>query len=198
MDGTVGEIRIIAASFNPRNWAFCLGQTIALRSNTALFAILGTTYGGDGTSTFRLPDFAGRVALGMGPSPGGSDFVLGENGGAESHLLTIPEMPAHTHVGTISGATPSLMVSAADSTLAVATTGSVISTPGYTVAGGLAKTLGFNNATPDTALHTDSIKVTDTPLTLAPMGGVTAHNNMQPFIAMNHIICMFGSFPARN
>lgn len=197
MEGTIGEIRIFAANFAPRNWDFCRGQTIAIQTNTALFAIIGTTYGGNGTTSYQLPNFTGRVALGTGQMPGFSAYALGQSSGFERQALGINGMPAHTHVGVVSGSA-SLMVSADDSTLAVASAGSVISTPGYTVTGGLAKTLGFNNATPNTALHADSIKVNNTPLTLATAGGNQPHNNMQPFMALHHCICLFGIFPSRN
>lgn len=197
MEGTIGEIRIFANNYAPYTWATCQGQTLAIQANTALYAILGVTYGGNGTTTFQLPNFTGRVAVGTGQMPGGGNYVLGQASGAEKHTLLTTEMPAHTHVGTVSGSA-SLMVSADDSTLAVANTGAVISTPGYTVTGGLAKTLGFNNATPDTALHADSIKVNNTPLTLAMAGGNIPHNNMQPFLALNYCICIYGTFPARN
>jgi len=197
MDGTVGEIRIFASNFAPRSWAYCLGQTLPLNRYTTLFSILGVTYGGNGTSTFMLPDFAGRVAIGVGQSNGGSPFTLGQAGGAISHSLNISEMPAHNHVGTLSEA-PKLMVSAEDANLAAANPNSVIATPGYTVAGGFAKTLGFNNATPDTVLHADSLKVNNTTLTLAQVGGNTPHNNMQPYLVLNHLICLSGNYPARN
>lgn len=197
MDGYIGEIRLIAANFAPRNWAYCTGQTIAIQSNTALFAILGTNYGGNGTTNFRLPDLAGRVAVGTGQGPGLSLYNLGEAGGEENHTLISTEMPAHTHTGGVSG-TANLLVSADDSTLAVATAGSVIAAPGYTVAGGFAKTLGFNNATPNTVLHTDSIKLTNGAFTLANAGGSIAHSNMQPYLGMNYIVCMYGVFPSRN
>jgi microcystin-dependent protein len=184
MDGYIGEIRLIAANFAPRNWAYCTGQTIAIQSNTALFSILGTTYGGNGTTTFQLPDLAGRVAVGTGQGPGLSLYNLGEAGGEENHTLISTEMPAHTHTGGVSG-TANLLVSADDSTLAVATAGSVIAAPGYTVAGGFAKTLGF-------------IKLTNGAFTLANAGGSMAHSNMQPYLGMNYIVCMYGIFPARN
>lgn len=199
MEEVIGEIRIFAASYAPHNWALCLGQTIAIQQNTALFSILGTTYGGNGTTTFQLPNFAGRVAIGVGQRPGGSTYVLGEIGGTENHTLTQQEMPQHTHVGNVSGAeSGGLKVSSADSTLNAATPNSVISTPGYLVTGSLAKTLGFNNATPDTVLHADSIKMNDTPLTLGMAGQGLSHNNMQPFLALNYAICLSGDFPARS
>ena len=198
MEGTIGEIRIFASNFPPRDWMYCQGQILPLNRYTALYAILGTNYGGNGTSTFALPDFAGRVAVGVGlSSASGNQFQIGQVGGAISHTLITSEMPAHNHAGTLSEA-PKLMVSAADANLAVAIAGSVIATPGYTVADGFAKTLGFNNATPDTALHADSLKVNNTALTLAQVGGSTPHNNMQPYLALNHIICLTGNFPARN
>ncbi|SOD13371.1 phage tail protein [Pedobacter xixiisoli] len=200
MDGYVGEIRLFAATFAPRNWAFCWGQVVAIRSNTALFSIIGTYYGGNGTTTFQLPNFAGRTAIGQGGGPGLSTYIIGETGGTSTETLVQAQMPAHTHNNTVSAPASgtNLLVSAADSTLAVATAGSVISTPGYTVATGLAKTLGFNNATPNTVLHTDSIKVNNTSLTFDTAGGSIPHNNMQPSLGMNYIICMYGVFPARN
>lgn len=197
MEGTIGEIRLMAAHFAPANWAYCTGQLIAIRSNTALFSILGTTYGGNGSVTFQLPNLAGRVVVGAGQGPGLSPYGLGQIGGEENHTLTLTEMPAHTHTGGVSG-TANLLVSAEDSTLPIATAGSVIATPGYTVAGGLAKTLGFNNATPNTVLHTDSVKLSNGAFTLANAGGSTAHSNMQPYLGMNYIICMYGIFPARS
>ncbi|RYD96718.1 MAG: phage tail protein [Sphingobacteriales bacterium] len=201
MDGTIGEIRLFAGSFAPNSWAYCTGQEVAIRSNTALFSILGINFGGNGTVNFKLPDFAGRVAVGTGQSTVGSWYDLGENGGEENHRLLSTEMPAHIHSVTLSG-TASLLVSAADSTLAVATAGAAIAAPGYLVADGLAKTLGFNTATPNTVLHNDSIRINNTPLTLSPNGGsdgaATPHNNMQPFLGLNYIICMYGTFPARN
>lgn len=197
MDGYIGEIRLFAAAFAPRNWAYCNGQIIAIQSNTTLFSIIGTTYGGNGSTNFQLPNFAGRVAVGIGQLTGGSLYPRGQMGGAGSHTLKLTEMPSHTHVGTVSG-TADLLVSAADSTLPAATAGSAIATPGYLVAGGLAKTLGFNNATPNTVLHADSIKLNNGPIILANAGADLPHTNMQPSIGMNYIICLYGIFPSRN
>src|SRR5688572_5778483 len=97
----IGEIRMWAGNFAPKNWALCNGQILAIASNTALFSILGTTYGGNGTTTFGLPDLRGRVPLGQGQGPGLTPRSLGEIGGEESVVILTSEMPAHTHTSTL-------------------------------------------------------------------------------------------------
>ena len=175
MEGTIAEIRMFAGNFAPRNWAFCAGQTMAIASNTALFSLLGTTYGGNGQTTFALPDLRGRVPVGTGQGPGLSYISLGEVAGAATHTLTSTEMPAHTHTATAPGA-------------AASTT----ATPGTTVAPGPAA-LGagvsnnFGAATGNVA-----------PRTIGTAGGSQPHNNMQPYLGMNYIICLYGIFPSRN
>src|SRR6188508_951854 len=97
MEGMIGEVRMFAGNFAPKNWAFCQAQVIAIASNTALFSILGTTYGGNGTTTFGLPDLRGRVCIGPGQGPGLSNYALGEMAGTQNVTLMINEIPAHTH-----------------------------------------------------------------------------------------------------
>src|SRR5277367_3909303 len=96
-DPWLGEIALVAFNFAPQGWAFCNGQILPIAQNTALFSILGTTYGGNGTTTFALPNMQGRVAVGMGNRPGLSGYVNGEQIGEESHTLTSIEMPSHSH-----------------------------------------------------------------------------------------------------
>jgi microcystin-dependent protein len=96
-EGTLGEVRLFAGNFAPRNWEFCSGQLISIASNTALFSVLGTTYGGNGTTTFGLPDLRGRVPVGAGQGPGLTYRPLGERSGAENHTLTPEQLPAHSH-----------------------------------------------------------------------------------------------------
>jgi len=100
----IGEIRAFGFNFAPRGWATCSGQILSISQNTALFALLGTTYGGNGQTTFALPDLRGRVAVGMGQGPGLSSKTLGEVSGQEAHTLTANEMPAHTHAQPASNA----------------------------------------------------------------------------------------------
>lgn len=97
MEGTIGEIRLFAGNFAPRAWAFCDGQLISIAQNTALFSILGTTYGGDGRTTFALPDLRGRAPIHAGHGPGLSDYRLGQRSGAETVTLTVNQMPSHNH-----------------------------------------------------------------------------------------------------
>src|SRR5271166_5833783 len=96
-DPFLGEIRIFGGTFAPLGWAFCQGQLLPIAQNTALFSLLGTTYGGDGVSNFALPDLRGRVPMGMGQGPGLSPYVQGQMGGAESVTLTTQQMPPHSH-----------------------------------------------------------------------------------------------------
>ena len=97
MEGTIGEIRMFAGTFAPRTWAYCNNQLISIATNTALFSILGTTYGGNGQTTFALPDFRGRVAVGTGQGPGLSNIVLGQMAGTPTVTLLTTNMPAHNH-----------------------------------------------------------------------------------------------------
>ena len=93
----IGEIRLFAGNFAPRSWMFCQGQLLSIAQNTALFSILGTTYGGNGQTTFALPDLRGRVPINPGQGPGLPPYTLGEQGGTPTHTLISPEMPAHAH-----------------------------------------------------------------------------------------------------
>lgn len=98
MEPFIGQIQAFGFNFAPRGWAFCNGQLLAISQNTALFSLLGTTYGGDGRTTFALPDLRGRTGLQFGSGPGLSNITLGERGGAENHTLTTPQLPSHNHI----------------------------------------------------------------------------------------------------
>ena len=184
MEPLIGEIIMFGGNFAPRSWAFCDGQLLAISQNTALFSILGTTYGGDGRTTFGLPDLRGRVAIHPGNGPGLTSRRLGEKGGREKVTLTTAQMPAHKHVGAVK-------VSSADSDTSVATANASIGTPGAPVGRVFTGTLGFNSATPNILLNPDSVETTNT-------GGGQSHDNMQPFQAVNYIIALTGTFPSRN
>jgi microcystin-dependent protein len=179
MEGTIGEIRLFAATFAPMTWAFCMGQLVAIRSNTALFSILGTTYGGNGTTTFGLPNFAGRTAIGAGNGPGLSPYVAGEIIGTNTVTLTSLNLPAHTHAATAS-----------------------ISIPVYPDFGDLntpnGNTLASKTNMYSTEAGTDAMKPSTLSVTLAPAGSNQPLSIMQPATGMNFIICLTGIFPARN
>ncbi|MEJ2321428.1 MAG: tail fiber protein [Gammaproteobacteria bacterium] len=175
MEGYIGQIILFAGTFAPRNWAYCDGQLIAINTYQALFAILGTTYGGDGRTTFALPDLRGRAPIHEGQGPGLSLRQLGQAGGSETNTLTAANMPAHNHGG------GSLRVSnqAGEETAPAA---------GNTLGGGAAI---YNAETPGTTLNPGSIVINSE-------GGNQPVNNMQPWLAMNYIICMQGLFPSRS
>ena len=167
----VGEIRIFGFNFPPRGWALCQGQILPISQNTALFSLLGTNYGGNGTSNFGLPDLQGRVALGAGQGNGLSDYVVGEYTGSENVTVLSNEMPLHAHAaqcfnGTGDSYAGTNAVPAIDA--------------------------GGNN------LYSAAAGSTMNAAELPSMGGNLPHNNMQPYIVMNYCIALQGIFPARN
>ncbi|RWU07810.1 phage tail protein [Pedobacter chitinilyticus] len=196
-DGTISEIRMFAADFEPKYWAFCRGQLLSINQNQALFALLGTTFGGNGTTNFALPDLRSRVAIGTGIGGNGvSNWVAGQIGGAETHMLVSNEMPQHTHASNLSGS-GKLSVSSAAASLTTPVTGSTIASPIKATGRSSTQLLGFNNSQPNVALSSASLNGQLT-VTNAVTGSNTAHSNMQPYLGMNYIICMMGIFPSRN
>jgi microcystin-dependent protein len=175
MDGTIAEIKLFAGNFAPRNWAFCNGQIMSIVQNTALFSILGTTFGGNGQTTFALPDFRGRVPVGTGQGPGLSNRDLGEVAGTETVTLLTTEMPAHNHV---------IAANASAGALSVPTSNYVAGGQDAT-----ANPIPTYASTASTSLNAASLSTT---------GGSQPHNNMPPYLGMSYIICLFGIFPSRN
>ncbi|MDB3906153.1 tail fiber protein [Crocinitomicaceae bacterium] len=180
VDPYLAEIMPFAGNFAVRGWAKCDGQLLSISANSALFSLLGTIYGGDGRTTFALPDMRGRVSMHPGNGPGLSSYRLGQKGGVEHVTLTSAQMPSHSHT---------IAVSNADSTQAVATSGSSIATPGEPAGRGITQTFGYANSAPNTALNSG---------TAVNTGGGQQHENRQPFLCVNYIICMQGIFPSRN
>ncbi|TGE12812.1 phage tail protein [Hymenobacter elongatus] len=182
MDEYIGIIKLFAGSFAPKNWAFCNGQLLPIAQNQALFSILGTMYGGNGTTTFALPNLNGRVAVGTGQLAGGSNYDQGQVGGMESVTLTSAQMPAHTHQlvantgpgNTTAPAGALLSVPAA----AVASSGDEVTVTAYASA---ATTLAPMN-----------------PSSLTPTGESLPHENRPPYLALPYIICLYGAFPPRD
>ena len=171
-DPFVAEIRIFPFNFAPKGWAFCDGQLLPISQNTALFSLLGTTYGGDGKSTFALPNMQGNAPMHPGQGPGLSLHDLGETGGEPTVTLLGTEMPIHSH-GLMASGQPG-----------------EDPTPGPTEA--LARSTGANlYQTTATGL------VQLAPQAVAPTGGGQPHNNMQPYLTLNFCIALQGVFPAR-
>ncbi|WP_291120044.1 phage tail protein [Empedobacter sp. UBA7248] len=195
MEQTIGEIRMFAGNFAPLGWMLCQGQLLSISENDALFAIIGTTYGGDGSSTFALPNLASRVPVGMGQGLGLSNIILGEQVGAESVKLMTTQLPAHTHVvdknslqvtnGIASNMSSTAHEPTKGKSLGVATNNGI-------------STLGYNQEVPNMTLHETSLKNEDLTKTTLPVGGNQPHNNMQPYLGINFIIAIEGNFPSRN
>ncbi|NYT40309.1 phage tail protein [Sphingomonas sp. R-74633] len=172
-DPFVAEIRIFPFNFAPKGWAWCDGQLLPLSQNTALFSLLGTTYGGNGKSNFSLPDLQGRAPMHPGQGPGLSLHDLGEEGGVETVQLLESEIPNHSHT---------LRGSVEDATQGTLSNGVTIST---STGGSLYQTTTNTNL------------VTMAPQALSPAGGDLPHNNMQPYLTFYFCIALQGVFPPR-
>lgn len=173
-DPFVGEIRMFSFDFAPTGWAFCQGQLLPLSQNTALFSLLGTTYGGDGKSTFALPNLQGNMPMHPGQGQGLSQHYLGEMAGQDAVTLLTNEIPPHTH-----NLHPAI---AADASVNMAA-------PSSTVSIGVAPTRAF------TSQAGNSVQMAPTQLGMA--GGNLPHNNMPPYLALNFCIALQGIFPPR-
>ena len=162
----IGEIRMFGGNFAPVNWAFCNGALIPISQNDALFNLIGTTYGGDGQTTFALPNLQSRVPVHVG-----TNYVLGQTGGVETVQLTTNQIPAHSHP------------IAAENNVSTTTNTTPINT-----------LYGNANATTIYSLHTGGLQ---TMMTTGSDGGSQAHTNLQPLLAINFIISLFGIFPSQ-
>jgi microcystin-dependent protein len=168
----VGEIRMFAGNFPPSGWMFCDGATLAISENETLFQLIGTTYGGDGESTFDLPDLRGRTPVHQGTDPGtGTNFILAETGGVESVTLTVQQMTTHNHA---------FLASTNNASTVNAQTNVLAQIPSYTP-----YITGFPANSP---LNAASI---------GPDGGSQPHNNFQPYLCVDFIISLFGIFPSQ-
>ena len=166
-DPFLGEIRMFAGSFAPRFWHFCDGSLVAINDNEALYSLLGTVYGGDGRTTFGLPDLRGRVPVNQGSGPGLSSYYPGEKLGTEQVQLSIPNLPGHSHQ------------------LQASETDAASTSPEGNVT---AKYAMHMTQTPDATMESGSIEET---------GGSAPHYNMQPYTVINFIICANGTYPSR-
>jgi microcystin-dependent protein len=168
----LGEIRMFGGSFNPRGWAFCSGQLMVIAQNDALFSLIGTTYGGDGTTTFGLPDLRSRRPTNQGQGPGLLPYVMGQVAGVESVQLSAAELPAHRH--------PMAAVSHAGNS----------NSPSGNVWAAWSDNQYDTGGIPNTQLAAGTIG--------SNAGIATPHGNLSPFLAVNFIIALEGVFPSRN
>ena len=167
----IGEIRMFAGNFAPRSWAFCDGQLLAVSQNDALFSLLGTIYGGDGRTTFGLPDLRGRIPIHAGSGPGLSARKLGARGGSEKVSVTANQLPSHGHE------------------IKVSTAAGTQNNPGGEYLAASPNVRVFRPVAPNTDLAGASI---------SNVGGSQAHRNIMPFQCINFIIALFGIYPSRH
>jgi len=177
-DSFLGQIQLFPYSYTPSGWLACEGQWLAISSATALFSLLGTSFGGDGKTTFGLPDLRGRAALGAGTPPSGKTYTPGDKAGVEGAALTQDSLAPHTHEllattkeGGVNDPTNAVLAQVASGTLQGKDRGNI-----------------YNPGSPNSGLTT---------LTVAPLGGQQPHNNMQPSLALRYCICTDGVFPQR-
>jgi microcystin-dependent protein len=192
----IATIMTVPYNFAPRNWAFCAGQIQAIAQNTALFSLIGTTYGGNGQTTFALPDLQGRTAIGQGTGPGLSTYSMGEVAGTQSVTLVSTQMPQHVH--SLSGTTGTLNAVNLKATEQSPQAGAYLAR-------------GVDTApSPDMIPRFYVPAATGDPATKVPLAGVNVagntqiaggsqpHSTMQPYLVMSPIIALFGIFPSRN
>ncbi len=170
----LGQIILVGYNFATRGFAFCQGQLQSISQNSALFSLLGTTYGGDGQTTFGLPNLSGRVPIGQGNGPGLSPRQLGQIGGSESTTLSVANMPSHNHAAALSAESAAASSSDPNGRL-------------------LAQALTY--ADPGRA---QNVVMSNEAISVGNNGGGQSFNNMQPFLVMNYQISLFGIFPSRN
>ncbi len=189
MEGTLAEIRLFGGNFPPRNWSFCEGQLLSINSNQALFSLLGTTYGGDGRTTFGLPDFRGRRGVHAGHGPGLNPIQLGAKAGKETHVMSITDMPRHSH-DIIGSVTIQARQRAYKDVGGVEEPGD-----GY-----YAKSDGvtFFSDSPDTHLAPAHVEVDTSSLSVGHTGTSQDFDLRAPWEAIYYIICISGLFPSRN
>lgn len=171
-DNFLGELRVVPFNFAPNGWAVCEGQLLSIAQNTALFSLLGTNYGGDGRTTFGLPDYRGRIAVGHGQGFGLTEYLIGDKGGVEAVSLKGTELPAHSHT-----------------VAAVATTGTEVDPRNGVYAAA--------NVNPRFGKMYNSTHDASAPMAIGDAGANVAHENRGPSLALNVIIALTGIFPSR-
>jgi microcystin-dependent protein len=179
-DQFLAEIRIFPFNFAPIQWAFCNGQLLPISQNSALFSLIGTFYGGDGRSTFALPNLQGCCAIDAGQGPGLSQYAVGETGGSTNVTLTIQELPAHPH---------DFMVKAGSDATTASAGGNVFEKANFNAQGSSGPIFAYTATAPgNTRLNANAIAVS---------GSSAPHNNMMPYLTLNFCIAMQGIFPSR-
>ena len=187
MDNYLGEIRIFAGNYAPQGWAFCNGALLSISEYEALFTLLGTIYGGDGVTTFAVPDMRIKIGLNQGLLPGGQTYTIGESAGVQNVTLTTTQIPAHAH--SIIGTTVQATTGDPTNNMLAATNGnnSTISPPYPDVKLYTTLPLPSGPTAPNVTMAPNAISLT---------GGSQPHNNMMPYVCINFIIALYGIYPS--
>ncbi len=196
-DPFIGQIVMFGGNFAPRGWALCDGQLLPISSHSALFSILGTTYGGDGRTTFGLPDLRGRYAMHAGNGPGLSGRNLGAKSGTETNTLNVTQIPSHNHTAAITdpAVTVNVGASTTQATSQTPSNGNVLSAG---TAAGRPEASIYGAGSTDVTLGGTSGSISDAAITVGNTGNNQSVNNMPPFQCVNFIIALQGTFPSRN
>ncbi|MCG7545051.1 tail fiber protein [Pseudoalteromonas sp. MM17-2] len=198
MEAFLGQIQPFGFNFAPRGWALCAGQLLAISSNTALFSLLGTNYGGDGRTTYGLPDLRGRTAVGEGNHPGSQfNWRMGETHGAERHTLNVTELPQHSFTAALTNVTGTLMATTADGTTETPQDGYILAKtiPGESRGDDPEKIYAPANSGSNVNLA--GVSVSGTASITSP-GGNQSFSILQPTLGVNYSIAEVGIFPSRN
>lgn len=191
MDEFIGTIKMFGFNFTPRSYELCQGQLMQISQNTALFSLLGTAFGGNGSTTFGLPDLRGRVPIGMGQGPGLTNYTIGNTGGVETVTLNTNQMPQHNHLAEGVSVKINASDAAADQP---SPTGHVLATSNFMSGRDPVEVNTYSDAAPNVALSSSSVEVSGS---VAPAGGSQPHENRMPYLALNFCICTQGIFPSR-
>ena len=189
--GYYGEVRLFAGTFAPAMWAYCMGQYLDINQNQALYSILGTWFGGDGRTTFRIPDLRGRTAIGIGQGPGLTNRIQGQFFGWETHTLTTSQMPAHNHLAALTGS--ATVSPAAQSGRASLTNDPTDNYPAQPAAGTDIYSDSVNTSMGPSAVDTSGLGIA-----VGLTGNSLPFNIMQPSLVLSYIICTDGLYPSRN
>jgi microcystin-dependent protein len=190
MEVFLATILLWPVNFAPVGWLLCAGQLLPISQNAALFSLLGTSFGGNGQTTFGIPDFRSRIPMGVGQGPGLSPYVMGQQGGSENVTLLVTQMPQHAHAVSLSVTLSVSNAAASNSTPAANNSLAAMNDPdsGDNIN-------GYGTGSPNTHINTGGAAAVGN---TAPVGGNLPHTNIQPYTAVNYIIATTGVFPSRS
>ena len=195
MDGFIGQVMVFAGTFAPRNWAFCHGQTYSIANNQAFYSIIGTIYGGDGRTSFKLPDLRGGSPVGAGTRPGLQNVPLGQTAGIDFYRLSVSHLPSHTHSAGFNGTPSATVTPGAFSGRATLTNEVTGNYPAQTASG---TDIYATSANTQMGASPVTVSLSGVTINVSHTGGGQDIDNRSPYVGMNWVICSQGVYPSRN